>query len=358
MKDKKIVLLIDAENTSAKYADGIMKHISSKGDIITAQIYGDFIDNSNTKKWNNKAIEYNLQRYQADTTKAGKNAADIMLVIDAMDLLYKENPADIFCIVTSDGDFTSLVERIRKEAITVIGMGKEDASPRLMRACSEYVGLEGLKVSTKNKRQGNEQGNEHNTAKSNDSSEKGKKKKGSSKKSEEKDKNKGKKKDNTEGKSKNKNPDMEPLKNIKITLNQLVQQDESQGKQADLGGIKSRLQLKYPGFDEKNYGYKSIRELIDHETKFKVIQGDNQAYVISDKKESNVGGGSETGGNDIILESVCSYILDAYPNKVIGVHEVGSLGRKLKGKYPDFNYKEYGYAKLSAFLVEIGMNVY
>ena len=352
MKEKKIVLLIDAENTSAKYADGIMKHISGKGDIITAQIYGDFIDNSNTKKWNNKAIEYNLQRYQADTTKAGKNAADIMLVIDAMDLLYKENPADIFCIVTSDGDFTSLVERIRKEAITVIGMGKEDASPRLRRACSEYVELEGLKDISKLKSKVKSHEDEQNDAKDNDSSEKTKKKKKSGKNSESKDKV-SRKKDSKE-----------PLKNIKITLNQLVQQDESQGKQADLGGIKSRLQLKYPGFDEKNYGYKSIRELIDHETKFKVIQGENQAYVISDKKDANAGSNSDDDlkesvlENTSVLENVCAYILDSYPKKVIGVHEVGSLGRKLKGKFPDFDYKEYGYNKLSAFLTEIGMNVY
>ena len=47
MQDKKIVLLIDAENTSAKFADGIMEYLTKQGDIISAQIYGDFIDNHN-----------------------------------------------------------------------------------------------------------------------------------------------------------------------------------------------------------------------------------------------------------------------------------------------------------------------
>ncbi len=366
MDEKKIVLLIDAENTSAKFADGIMEYISDKGDIISAQIYGDFIDNQNTKKWNNKAIEYNLQRYQADTTKAGKNAADIALVIDAMDFLYKENPADIFCIVTSDGDFTSLVERIRKEGISVIGMGKEDASPRLRRACSVYAELENMipdktqeinvsennKKTTKNKQDKQER---KNNRKSNESKSDNKKSDNKRNKDFTDDKKKSKKKntdivtdsDNKRGGKKDMT-DKEPLKNIKMTLNQLVQADENSGKQADLGGIKSRLQLKYPGFDERNYGYKSIRDLIDNETKFSVIQEGNQAYVISDKK----------GYGDNILELVCGFILDCFPNKVIGKHEVGGLGRKLKGKFPDFDYRDYGYSKLSLFLEEIGIELY
>ena len=373
LPEKKIVLLIDAENTSAKYADGIEEYISSKGDIISAQIYGDFIDNKNTKQWNGKAIEYNLQRYQADTTKAGKNAADIALVIDAMDFLYKENPADIFCIVTSDGDFTSLVERIRKEGITVIGMGKADASPRLRRACSEYVELEGL---VKEKDASDESGSEKKTSdkKTADKKTAGKKetsKKDNSKKENSKKDNSKKetgkkesgkkdniKKENTkkeENKSDNDKKDkLVPLKNIKMVLNQLVQQDENQGKLADLGGIKSRLQLKFSGFDERSYGYKSIRELIDKETKFLVVQEGNQAYVISQKRGKNQ---NNVKVEESILEQVCEFILDSYPDKTIGKNEVGALGRKLKGQFKDFDYKNFGYSKLSFFLNEIGMEL-
>lgn len=433
MDEKKIVLLIDAENTSAKFADGILDYISSKGDIISAQIYGDFIDNKNTKQWNGKAVEYNLQRYQADTTKAGKNAADIALVIDAMDFLYKENPADIFCIVTSDGDFTSLVERIRKEGITVIGMGKEDASPRLRRACSEYVELDGSnddgndsrdKSSKKSGKKSGLKDDEKNAAgKSSKKSSSSKSTSGkNSDKSEDKQNNKkdkqgkdgrekekkaasgnvsvseqydsdkadnkheklkehkeknNKAKENKEKTDKEKNAAKKnvssnkrvPLKNIKMFLNQLVQQDENQGKLADLGGIKSRLQLKFSGFDEHNYGYRSIRELIDSETKFLVIQEGNQAYVISEKKaidhneEADVT--KDADKNEVkeetkemaVLEQVCEFILDQYPDKKIGRNEVGSLGRKLKAKFNNFDYKEFGYSKLGLFLSEMGMDV-
>lgn len=330
MDEKKIVLLIDAENTSAKYADDIIHYLEKQGDIISAQIYGDFLDNDNTKKWNSKAVMHNLQRYQTDTTKAGKNAADIALVIDAMDFLHKENPADIFCIVTSDGDFTSLVERIRKETIEVIGIGKADASLRLRKACSCYQELEklGEKADRKTEKRADNKQKSSNTnhmeeSKKDTKSEKGKR---------------------TSGKKESPNQ-KEPLKNIKMALNELVQQDENSGKFADLGGIKSRLQLRYPGFDEKDYGYKTIRELIDNETKFEVYQDGKHTYVVSGRK-------------NVELENVCRFIIDVFPKKVIGQHEVGALGRKLHNQFPEFHYKDYGYKKLSSFLEEIGFTIY
>ena len=130
-----------------------------------------------------------------------------------------------------------------------------------------------------------------------------------------------------------------------MTLNELVQQDENVGKYADLGGIKSRLQLQYPGFDEKDYGYKTIRELIDKETKFEVYQEGKHTYVKSRRKNME-------------LEDVCGFVLELFPKKVIGQHEIGALGRKLRSHFPDFHYKDYGYRKLSTFLEEIGFTIY
>ena len=133
-----------------------------------------------------------------------------------------------------------------------------------------------------------------------------------------------------------------------MALNELVQSDENAGKAPDLGGIKSRIQLRYPGFDEKDYGYSSIRDLIDKETKFSVHQEGTHAVVVSDRKKSE---------NDE-LEMVCRFMIDLYPNKVIGQHEIGALGRKLKNRYPEFSYKQYGYKKLSTFMEEVGFQVY
>ena len=143
MRERKIVLLIDAENTSARYAKRIVDYLEKRGDIICARIYGDFINNVSVKGWNSVAIEYEMEQKQQLTTSAGKNSSDIALVIDAMDLLYQKN-IDTLCIVTSDGDFTGLVKRIREDGIEVIGIGKSDASKRLEKVCDQFLDFEEL----------------------------------------------------------------------------------------------------------------------------------------------------------------------------------------------------------------------
>lgn len=351
MTDKKIVVLIDAENTSAKYADGIIHYLEKQGVIISARIYGDFINNEGLKGWNSKAIEYEMEQKQQLTTRAGKNSSDIALVIDAMDLLYQKT-IDIFCIVTSDGDYTGLVKRIREDGIEVIGIGKEDASKRLEKVCDAYLDLEDLVEKPKEKlqkKQNTKKEGKRTEKKNEQAKNKDQIKKNEKKKSADAEKPKGSKKDAkiVDKKTPKKKDEkmIEPLGNIKMALNELVQQDENAGKYAELGGIKSRIQVRYPGFNENDYGYKTIRDLIDNETKFEVYQEGKHTYVISSRKNTE-------------LENVCSYILDEYPKKVIGVHEMGALGRKLHNRFPDFNYKDYGCAKLSLFIEKMGYTIY
>lgn len=346
MTDKKIVVLIDAENTSAKYVDGIMEYLKKQGVIISARIYGDFINNEGLKGWNSKAIEYEMEQKQQLTTRAGKNASDIALVIDAMDLLYQKK-IDIFCIVTSDGDYTGLVKRIREDGIEVIGIGKEDASKRLEKVCDAYVDLGNLVKKEKATRKEKEPKKQKANLKDNIEMKKTLLKEDEkNKKNVSAEDTKGDKVNTKKETDKSVKRDIvEPLKNIKMALNELVQQDENAGKYAELGGIKSRIQMRYPNFNEKDYGYKTIRELIDKETKFQVYQEGKHTYVISVNTSTE-------------LENVCRYILDEYPNKVIGIHEMGALGRKIHSKFPDFNYKEYGCAKLSLFVEKMGYTIY
>lgn len=326
MADKKIVLLIDAENTSAKYADRIIQYLEKQGVIISARLYGDFINNKNVKKWNDKAIQYEMEQKQQLTTTAGKNASDISLVIDAMDLLYLKT-IDIFCIVTSDGDFTNLIKRIREDGIEVIGMGKPDASKRLGKVCDRYLDFDQLvdEVGEKTEKKQKEKVNK---------------------------KEKGTKDDRK----------IEPLKNIKMALNELVQQDENAGKTADLGGIKSRIQIRYPGFDERDYGYKTIRELIDNETKFEVYQVNRHTYVRSSKKTEASDEEADSKVQDQVidneeLEQVCLFLLEHFPEKKIELSKLAGFGKQLHKTFPKFYYKNYGYGKLSLFLEELGFEI-
>lgn len=337
MNEKKIALLIDAENTSAKYADSIIRYLEKQGVVISKRIYGDFINNRNVKAWNSKAMEYEMQQVPVLTTSAGKNASDIVLVIDAMDLLHRKN-IDTFCIVTSDGDFTSLIKRIREDGVEVIGIGKEDASKRLEKVCDNYLlfdeldGLGSLGGRIKEKT------NLFSKLKKVTSS------------SKEKKENPQETLKETKKQTISKEKNVTSIQNIKMEINHIIQQDENAGKNADLGGIKSRLQLKYPGFNEMDYGYKSIREMIEKETKFQVCQEERHIFVTSGKK-SNRAGNNE-------LETVKAFVIKMYPKKVIGLHEIATLGQKIHKEFPDFNCKDYGYKKLSSLLEEIGINVY
>lgn len=263
MRNRKIVLLIDAENTSSRYAKRIVDYLEKRGDIICARIYGDFINNVSVKGWNQVAIEYEMEQKQQLTTSSGKNSSDIALVIDAMDLLYQKN-IDTLCIVTSDGDFTGLVKRIREDGIEVIGIGKSDASKRLEKVCDQYLDFEELAEKTDKKQ----------ASFSNKPDKKEKKQSGPM--------------TNINKSRPNEHPviDREKLGDIKTMIHEMIQQEERNGRRAELGGIKSRIQLKYPDFRERDYGYKTIREFIDQETKFDVVIEGRHTYVVPEKKAS------------------------------------------------------------------------
>ena len=71
----------------------------------------------------------------------GKNATDMAMVIDAMDILYS-GKVDGFCLVTSDSDFTKLAMRLREEQTDAIGMGESKTPLALTKACNKFIHLD------------------------------------------------------------------------------------------------------------------------------------------------------------------------------------------------------------------------
>lgn len=123
-EDKKIALLIDADNISAKkYVDNIFTELTKYGKVTIRHMYGDW-SVERLKKWLAYSAKYSLVPVMQLNDTPGKNASDIGLIIEAMDFLYTED-VDIFCIVSSDGDFNRLAKRIRESGKTVIGMGEK-----------------------------------------------------------------------------------------------------------------------------------------------------------------------------------------------------------------------------------------
>jgi uncharacterized protein (TIGR00288 family) len=140
--EKRVAVLIDAENISAKNIDEILDKASLEGRATVKRIYGDFSSESKSsqaKGWNKVVGEYALSQVQQIQNSTGKNSSDSALIIDAMDLLYSDT-IDVMCIVTNDSDFTRLAMRIANTGLDVVGMGttERDTSKSFVSACTKF----------------------------------------------------------------------------------------------------------------------------------------------------------------------------------------------------------------------------
>jgi uncharacterized LabA/DUF88 family protein len=138
--EKNIALLIDAENISAEYIGIIVDEANKVGRLNYRRIYGDWTTDQ-LKPWKSKSIEFGLTPVQQYSYRAGKNASDFTLIIDAMDILYR-GKVDSFCIVTSDSDFTKLVTRLKEDNMYVFGMGESKTPNSLVSSCEAFIYLD------------------------------------------------------------------------------------------------------------------------------------------------------------------------------------------------------------------------
>lgn len=132
----KLAVLIDADNAPADIIDALLEEIAKYGIASVKRIYGDW--SSGLNKWKTALLPHAITPVQQFAYTKGKNATDMALVIDAMDLLYS-NTFDGFCIVSSDSDFTRLASRIRENGLTVYGFGEKKTPESFRKACDKFI---------------------------------------------------------------------------------------------------------------------------------------------------------------------------------------------------------------------------
>ncbi|UWQ23931.1 NYN domain-containing protein [Leisingera aquaemixtae] len=138
-----LAVLIDADNISAKYAEAMFEEIASFGEASIRRIYGDFAGGS-PQGWNKeKLAALAIVPHQQFANTTGKNASDIALVIDAMDILHSGR-FDGFVLISSDSDFTRLASRIREQGLDVYGMGMRKTPAAFVKACKRFIYVENL----------------------------------------------------------------------------------------------------------------------------------------------------------------------------------------------------------------------
>jgi uncharacterized LabA/DUF88 family protein len=139
---RRFAVLIDADNTSPRIAAGLFEEIAKFGEASVRRIYGDF-SSPRLRSWADILQKYAIDPYQQFAYTTGKNASDIALVIDAMDLLHSGR-FDGFCLVSSDSDFTRLASRLREEGADVYGFGARKTPESFRQACRRFIYTENL----------------------------------------------------------------------------------------------------------------------------------------------------------------------------------------------------------------------
>ncbi|QFU77178.1 NYN domain-containing protein [Halioglobus maricola] len=224
---QKIALFIDADNAPASKFEDVLSEVAKYGVVTIRKAYGNW-KKSSIKGWEDLLHEYAIQPVQQYDLSKGKNASDIALVIDAMDVMYTKN-IDVMCFVSSDCDFTPMVTRALAEGKVVLGFGERKAPAPFVNACSKFLFLDQESKSGETK--------------------------------------------TTKTKSIKSDTKLINL------LRQAIEATEDENGWAALGPVGSHISNK-TSFDTRNYGYKNLSTLVKAIDLFELKRGSGNSYLV------------------------------------------------------------------------------
>lgn len=140
--DARIALLIDADNARARRLDVILNELAGLGETTIRRAYGNWTK-SELKGWQEILHENAIRPMQQFDPSKGKNASDMALAVDAVEILHTQRP-DAFAIVSSDSDFTPLVMHLREHGVAVYGFGDSKTPAPFQSACTRFLVLDRL----------------------------------------------------------------------------------------------------------------------------------------------------------------------------------------------------------------------
>jgi len=140
---RRLAVLIDADNAQPSVIDGLLAEIAKFGVAGVKRIYGDWTSTKHTQ-WKVTLLDHSITPIQQFAYTNGKNANDSSMIIDAMDLMYSQR-LDGFCLVSSDSDFTRLAQRLREAGMVVYGFGEQKTPKPFVVACDKFIYTEVLR---------------------------------------------------------------------------------------------------------------------------------------------------------------------------------------------------------------------
>ena len=229
---QKIALFIDADNAPANRFEDVLSEVAKYGVVTIRKAYGNW-KNPSLKPWEELLHEYAIQPVQQYDLTKGKNASDIALVIDAMDVMYTKD-IDVMCFVSSDCDFTPMVTRALAEGKVVLGFGERKAPSPFVNACSKFLFLD-----QELKQNGTVQ-----------------------------------------TKSKNMKSDTKLISLLRTA----IESTEEDNGWAALGPVGAHISNK-TSFDSRNYGYKNLSSLLKAIDLFELKRGTGNSYLVRDTRK-------------------------------------------------------------------------
>ncbi|AFL50906.1 uncharacterized LabA/DUF88 family protein [Sinorhizobium fredii] len=237
-RSPRLAVLIDADNTSAKIVDGLFEEVAKIGEASVRRIYGDF-SGTRSKAWAEVLAKHAIIPQQQFAYTTGKNASDITLVIDAMDLLHSGR-FDGFCLVSSDSDFTRLAARIREQGIDVFGFGEQKTPESFRQACRRFFYTENLLP--------------------------------------------GALKDDQSAASAGKS--LQPASAAVPLIKKVLAQEETDDGWVNLGAVGKQLLNLAPDFDSRTFGFRKLSDLIRKTNQFEVQQTEGRPVSIRLKQRA------------------------------------------------------------------------
>ena len=142
MQQPNVALLIDADNAAPSGLDAVLTVLAELGTVNIRRAYGNW-SKAGLRGWSAIVHRYAIEpQQQFDITK-GKNATDMKIAIDAMDLLYSGR-VDAFGLMSSDSDFMPVAMRIRQNGLPVYGFGSERTPEGFREACTRFIDLDAM----------------------------------------------------------------------------------------------------------------------------------------------------------------------------------------------------------------------
>lgn len=138
-----VALLIDGENGSASMAGAMLSRAEEWGEVVVRRVYGDW-SSPQMRPWRDVVTQFGMRAVHQHLPK--KNAADIALTADAVDLFHQGFRQ--FCLSSGDSDFVPLVLWLREHHCLVIVMSRKNAPQALQQACSVFVSTDQLSPGT------------------------------------------------------------------------------------------------------------------------------------------------------------------------------------------------------------------